>query len=374
MKKVICFFEYLLAFFIVINCNTIWARLMNENINLILTIICLLTINILLFIPIMNKINKKFLDKMTFILIGLNIYNFIFILMNETNEKQYFIRFVVILSLLIFYIGIKRYYDDYLSVIYKLSDIIVLLAVISLIFYFLGSILHLINSNENVLIIWGGERYVPSYYKMYFETQNITLFGIKLIRNSGIFTEAPMFNFVLCISLVIEFFLKDDKSKKRIAILILTIITTATTTGIAVMSFLIVLNKMLETKEGLLRNLLKYTLVLIITVILLAISIAFINDKINGSRGKVGSFSVRMDDYKIGFEVLNDYKLHGVGFLNNDFVKRNYMNLSERGTDAGGSNSIMIILSQGGLYLSVIYLLAIISSFIKSLKYKQKKC
>ena len=129
---------------------------------------------------------------------------------------------------------------------------------------------------------------------------------------------------------------------------------------------------MLEKKKGLLMNLLKYTLVLIVTVILLVVSIAFINDKINGSRGKVGSFSVRMDDYRIGFEVLNDYKLHGVGFLNNDFVKRNYMNLSERGTDAGGSNSIMIILSQGGLYLSVIYLLSIISFFIKSLKYKQK--
>ncbi|NAS19302.1 hypothetical protein GND98_015920 [Clostridium butyricum] len=235
----------------------------------------------------------------------------------------------------------------------------------------MGSILNVINSNSTVFLSWGGEKYIPSYYNIYFETQSINIFGIKLIRNTGIFTEAPMYNFVLCISLSVELFLKEKKINSKIAILMITIITTITTTGIVIMSILISLSILFNKNKSNLRSILKYITFPIILLILCGISMKFINDKMNASIGKTASFSVRVDDYKIGFEVLNDYKLNGVGFLNHDFVK-SYMNTSERDTDVGGSNSIMIIVSQGGIYLSIIYLVAIISFFVITLKKRQR--
>ena len=50
-------------------------------------------------------------------------------------------------------------------------------------------------------------------------------------RNTGIFNEGPMYNMVLCMALTIECFIRPIKSKVKICILIITIISTLTTTG-----------------------------------------------------------------------------------------------------------------------------------------------
>ena len=101
-----------------------------------------------------------------------------------------------------------------------------------------------------------------------------------------------------------------------------------------------------------------------ITVILITL-IAFIllNEKLNFDSG---SSSIRLDDYEVGFSAWLDHPIWGLG-INSTYLLKQYMG-NWRTFNTGFSNSLMDLLSGGGLYLTIGYIFCFIRGIFASVK------
>lgn len=231
MKKIL---EYLFVIFLILSCNTIYTASVgiNYRINELLILVSIL----LLFVHIIStNFNRKKIVYTFIALIFYYLYILIFLLLNNTPYKTNFIYlFGILFPVFYIYYNTSKENNNTKNFIEIYPKIITVIAVISLIFYVFGTCLNIIPSTGKVTIEWGVYKTIPSYFNLYFTTQVTNLFGINLIRNSGIFTEVPMYSLCLTIALTLEMFLTKEKSRFRIFVLIITIITTYSTTGIVI--------------------------------------------------------------------------------------------------------------------------------------------
>lgn len=216
---------------------------------------------------------------------------------------------------------------------------------VSLFFWIFGSLLGIISSTAMQTSTWGGLHYIPSYYGLYFETQlgSYTTDFDVFCRNSGIFCEAPMYNFVLCTALGIELFLRRNVIRWRIILLVATILTTISTTGFFYLIF-VLSYKIYSFAASKIKTIFVLFLAIILSLIVLY-SIQFILDaKLQTGEG---SYNSRLNDIVKCIEVGMENPVLGVGLYN-----------EETRSDWGYSNSLFTIFARGGLYLLSIYVFA----------------
>ena len=119
-----------------------------------------------------------------------------------------------------------------------IEKIIIVIAVVSLTFWLVGSLLGIIQPSGIEYTIWsstdGSEVPVNNYYHLYFETQYQHFFTTTIIRNSAIFTEAPMCSFMFCFAFLVELFKKKKYNVKICILLLISIVTCISTTGYVV--------------------------------------------------------------------------------------------------------------------------------------------
>lgn len=240
-------------------------------------------------------------------------------------------------------------------------DIVTIIGIISLLFWILGSNLHLINPNKYILSTWSSfnnwAQLVPSYFNIYFEPQQIN----GLIRNSAIFPEAPMASLHFTVALSIEWLLRrNDKFHiAKLVILIICIISTFSSTGyIAVI--LLLCYKILFSKNAFISRIKPVIIVVVIVGIIVIQNI--LSQKLVTESG-----SIRIDDYVAAYNAWKDNPIMGLGIASSKI--QNYMSLW-RGYNLGFSNTIMDILAHGGIYVSLIYVLALIYGIKESFKHK----
>ena len=226
------FLEYALFFLVIIEFNT--AYLEYEPLPKYLFYGTSFVLTILLF---RNK---------TFKIDGILVLYFIGSLLPILNvypgmENKYIKLYWVIAPLFILYFSSLRRisFERIISILIKYSNIVTILALISLIYWVLGSNLEIIQPTLFVPNTWAGDgvRLIPTYHFIYFETQDSSFMGYETVRNSGIFNEGPIYNMILCVALAMELFLRPRKSLWRIIILAFTIVTTFTTTGFLFLTF-----------------------------------------------------------------------------------------------------------------------------------------
>lgn len=367
-NKIFNFLEYIVAISIILDCNSIWLNKNKTLINLNYTLLCI-SVFILIIISVKEIFKTK---KKTIIIIiilsGINIYNLIFILLNTPNAALNFTsKFIILFSIFFLYLSNM---NSPTSLLMKISYSMIVLSVISLVMYVFGTCLKIINPSSQIVLNWGGYNYISSYYGIYFEAQPVTINGIKLIRNIGIFTEAPMYSFNLCIALLVQLFVKKDINKINICILLVSIFSTLSTTGIIIMSGLLIIKLLIKKSNNFINLTLKMLIAPIILVTLICTSLYFINDKINSSAATFGSYSARTEDFKVGFKAWSKHKIIGNGYDNYKFVQQ-YMSLNERGNDIGGSSGLMSVLPECGLYLMIFYLIPLILALSYSIKNKE---
>ena len=376
-EKIIIILEYILAFCIVVNANTIWNVSYYSQDIWKYTIVILY---LLIFLSIKDIIKNKIrLFILGILLIFISSYNVIFIMINGQNKGEFIIDFLVILIGFIIYNLASINKCKMYSLLLKISNIIVILAIISLIFYFGGSIFKYFKPTDYVQLSWGFTRNIPNYHNLYYETQNIVIGGKEFIRNTGIFPEAPMYGFSLSIALLTELFIRKFKGTRNIIIssisiiiLILTILTTLSTTAIGVMCVAIPIRILISIIYNLKKSK-KIVLVNILLLIILALTGLrlggyFLHNKIQNSyNNKYGSFAVRKDDFKVGYKVWKENKIFGVGFDQYQYVQQE-MNFVGRGTDIGGSSGLMKVMPEGGLVLLMIYVVPFILAILYGIK------
>ena len=239
-------------------------------------------------------------------------------------------------------------YDRLIKLLYKIVDVILLLAMISLIFWFLGEVFHLIKPNGYVNITWGKFQSVRGYYGIHYAFQLDTTFfpDAYLYRNSSIFSEAPMFNLWLDIALAIEIFLKPKASWLRIIILAVTVFTTLSVTGILFLVLCVVLSALLRIRHLSKRQACVFLLTAFVALpVLAAVVITSYKLKVD-----TRSYEMRLADYVDGFLLWMDYPLFGAGFAN-----LRALQAYNDTTVVGFSNSVMAVLGTGGLWMALIY-------------------
>ena len=100
-----------------------------------------------------------------------------------------------------------------------MEQIIIVISIVSLSFWLVGSILGIIQPSGVEYTIWsstdGSEVPINTYYHLYFETQYQRFFDTMFVRNSAIFTEAPMSSFMFCFAFLVELF-KKKQYKERV--------------------------------------------------------------------------------------------------------------------------------------------------------------
>ena len=249
---------------------------------------------------------------------------------------------------------------------HRYSDVVTIVATISLFFWFFGSVLDIIEPNVSLIYTWADQDGIEinGYYYLYFETQKINLLGFEGWRNTSIFVEGPMFNIVLLVALVNLLFL-DQRSKKSInikaLIILISIFSVLSTTGIFLSIFILLYKFYFRNKLTRKRILLLLSLspVLLYATILFLYNLAL-------DKAQTGSASMRVDDIYAGIMAWLDSPIVGNGHTHLEGVFK-YMNMSIR-PNTGYSNGILSTLVQGGMTLFLIYFLPFILLFIKKRK------
>jgi hypothetical protein len=235
------------------------------------------------------------------------------------------------------------------------------IAVVSLVFYSLGSVSKIIEPTNFVTINWGVRKVIPTYYFLHYDTQYINIMGDIIRRNSSIFTEAPMYSLVLSFALFYHVFFSYKKKANTIIILILTLLTTMTFSAFLSLSIIYIMY-MLEKFTSKINKKTLIIWVLLLLVILTLTICVFV------SRLKTSSIAIRLDDLKATFKAFYNNIIFGVGMESEEPIKV-YMS-SFRKYNTGLSNTIGLILAQGGLYYTTFYIIPFICLLNKKISYK----
>ena len=359
MNRITTTSEYLLVFLVILEFNTPYSIIPFVKVIYNAFPLCILFILILLSI-------KKLVIK-DFACISIYYVGSIFPLLSLSDHAYlaYLRVYILMLPMLWMYLNIKRKkgMDAYHSLFIKYSNIVVCIAAVSLIMWLLESILHITSPTTQIPNDWtmdGSIRLIPTYYGIYFETQQFSIFGIEACRNTGIFNEGPMYNMILCTALLIECFVRTNISKKRIILLILTIISTATTTGqmfLLMLAFVWIYKNMSQ----------KSKIVLWVTAPFVLYGIYKVANIILEEKYAYGAGASSMDIrsgsimgcINIGLE----HPIFGIGLFPKKLV---YPSLI-----LDHSNSLFELFAVGGLYVLALYISSLL--FIPYFYYKEKK-
>ncbi len=280
----------------------------------------------------------------------------------KSHLDGYIFRYVIILPLLWLYLSLRKEigYKSYLSLFFCFSNMMVILACISLAMWLSCSILHIFPSTGLFPSEWASNvSFIPTYWGIYFETQSVAPWGEWFHRNSGIFNEGPMHNMPLCVAFCIEYFLRPVRSKVRLSILTITILTTFTTTG-QLFSLLILGLHLYKTSRGKLRAAIIILAPLLLFGGYMAATTLMENKKETGGEESVDT---RTKDITYCIEAGIKHPVLGVGLVE----KKKWKDLN----NMGGSNSLFAVFAKGGIYVLALYLGALI--FIPYMYYKKNK-
>lgn len=250
------FFEYILSICIILQCNSLMivnSGIIKKSFNMFTLLLIIVLFIISFFRIFYSRSDLKDFKKLKMFSIFLFLYSIDFIII-----EYFFVDKFNALTILFFLLSpiafVTYFYDDYINnnsnytIFSKITFITFILAIISLVGWSL--ILGGIKPNITFFSQWSKQN-VSGYYYLDFITQYNSFLGIdNIVRNTGVFAEAPMYSYVLCISLIIQVFLKNGKRNLfdilNYIVTVVTIFSTLSTTGI-IISIIIVMIDFLKT-------------------------------------------------------------------------------------------------------------------------------
>lgn len=237
------------------------------------------------------------------------------------------------------------------NILIKLYRVIVILAIISLLGW-IASQIHL-GTNSDIYINWGN-KIVPGYYKVHYIAQgSVNFLGLDIIRNTGIFCEAPMYGYVLTIAFAIDRLILK-RTSWRTLVLFITILTTISYT--AIFMIIVILFISFYRKDSKKMKAIKIIISFLFALVLIMTAFYMLSLK---QKNMNGSLVLRMDDLKVGIDAWLIHPFIGNG-TNVNNVLTNLMNPTRWGTlNANYSLGLPFILAFGGLFLALIYILPV---------------
>ncbi|WP_162924059.1 O-antigen ligase family protein [Apilactobacillus bombintestini] len=320
-------------------------------------------LSILLFIPkIKNdkKIRNFIIIFSLLVVIFLSINSYIYKF--KVNSFLTFLFMPLIYILYFYFSELENNNHIFMKTIEK---IIVFIACISMIFWILSNIG--IPFNSSLSSEWGAlpnqVRELPGYFYVHFVTQQSNLSSIHLIRNSSFFSEAPIYSYVLSIGLLIKLFvLECKKNDWEMYILLITILSTMSITGIIVAMLSLSYYYFVIYNINLLSTLKKRKGVYAFATIIILLFLVLYEKFIKSDHSPLSSPSIRADDFKAGFMTFIHHPLVGSGLDNTNAIVQN-MNKDRYGFNIGISTGFIEALAYGGIYLISFYIVPTLMSF-----------
>ncbi len=345
------FLEYLWVLSVILNGNSVMHASATQDFHLLE--ICVGLSFVLLIVEfVFYKIHPTRQNVMLMLFILLYCTAYLSVMQTVMNAGVYIKLFLLAAPVMFLLFAELHRKGKLMDLMLRFVNVMCILAVISLVLWYLGVIVRVIPPNTFIQINWGAFSYIPGFFGIHYAIQLDTTFFPELFiyRNSGIFAEAPMYSMWLCIALALELFLREKPSRWRVVILAVTILTAMSVTGIlfmamcAVMSLMLNYRKISRFKKGLL--LLGAMIAVPVVASLLIKSLSLKSD--------TQSFDMRLSDYVGGVRLWMDYPIFGAGFGN---LKALLPYVYSPQGAIGFSNSIMAVLSTGGAWMAVFYYL-----------------
>lgn len=299
---------------------------------------------------------------LTFILVSfLFLINFLSAPVEQSARKYLFFGIIIFSTIFtLFYFNNQSVEKLFLSNLYKVLKLILYYSLISFLVYFLvKDQLFLITSEYHESLTFN--------YLFYYspkEESVFNLFGIDFHRNAGVFWEAGILQAYLNILFFLElsYFNKD---KKLLALILLGVLTTYSTTGLALIIVQIVYFLRKEVKNNIV-TVIFFTLLFPLYFLLTT----NINEKVNGENES--SFQKRLFDLTQPFFIAIENPLNGIGLdldRFNEVREEFYIGTSIRNslrdfgieqtvdtTSKGSTNSVMYLLAGMGFPVTILFI------------------
>ena len=233
----------------------------------------------------------------------------------------------------------------------SLCNIIFIVACVSLIFWFLSSILKVISPTSSYLINWGGYKKVNSFYNMYFEAQGLSIDGIlsnlgtfsNINRNCAIFVEAVMANFIFSIGFILNELIEKNMYKR--VVFLIAVLSTFTTSGIVTFCFFTLYLVSNMKSDNRFAFFFKSLIYLIAFILGSYITISLLQNKFSTLSGNVRSIKITSE--------IN-------AFLNSPILGNGINRYTK-----GSSNALSAVLADGGILLMGLYYFPLLVYFIR---------
>lgn len=348
-------FVYALMLLVVISCRSLLLNIISER---VVGAIFLLIAGLYLLYRARIRIKSAYKNKWILFIYMYSLMSLILLIFGNFKDLSFV--GIQVISVLLFSAllmgNTPEIRNRYLT---AFSNIVYIISLCSLFFFLFGTTLGIIqptNIYSADLINWGGLTY-KDYFHLYNEAQETTIFGTEFIRNIGIFLEAPMYAYVLLISLYFELFLRKNnlnkkKYERRIILLLITIATTLSTTGIVMACSLLYIKGYQVFGK---KKIIKYGIWPFVLIIVTYIIFVFVYDKV--ATGNISGMT-RIDDLKASFLSFLESPIIGNGYRNSramDPFRASFRNLNWTNDVAGLSTGVGGVLSNGGIVWSVFW-------------------
>lgn len=307
-----------------------------------------------------KSINKKFIIKYFKSYIFITIFMIIYMLLpNNISHILSIFTLYICLTIIYFYFCLYSQDTDLPLMLKYYINSMCIIGIISLFFWSFGSVLHVLKPTGTIISYWANENGIAcnSYYGIYFETQSL---APNMIRNSAIFSEAPMsaVNFLLALALQNLYNTDGKMHKLKEVILILSVLSTTSTTGYIGFLIIYILKYLLSALNQ--KNLLRIIVFTLLGIVGLIIIHVLFTQKLGGISGEV-----RLDDYRAGVKAWRLSPIFGSGYDSTLF--QTFMS-NWRSNNLGFSNTIMNILVDGGIYLLIPYVYVLCKAVYNTIK------
>lgn len=353
--------EYIFATILILDCRTMYGY-MNNNSYSSVTMLLAISVSCILLTVYITKNGVNNIGRYIVYIIIITIYVMVYAFFQNVGRNVLFNMYFFTLACLYLATMVGK------KVLYRIASkyvtILSWIALISIMMWLFGSILGIIHPSSVVYSRWSvsGHLLVNTYHYLYFEPQKIDLFGISIWRNSAIFTEAPMAALNFAIALGLETLILDKKRKWCINILAIAIITTFSSTGILYLIFVFLYKKLSSDSKSKYIKLIKILSIPCILFFMVYIIINIINQKMTYNSGLF-----RIDDYIAIFRTWMDHFFIGTG-LENDLSISKYMNAWRIRVGQIGLSNSLVVLAEGGIYISLVYIVLFYTVLHTSLK------
>ncbi|MCT3034568.1 O-antigen ligase family protein [Pediococcus parvulus] len=353
--------DYASALLIILQCNSIFFRETNSKISIQRVLFVCLFVLALKSIYVMAKRNLNFFPITKFVLLYLLVVgSYLAVVASRSQISQSAILMLLIVPvLLVVYFYCNFFSGNMEGLLFKIENLVLIMAGISIFFWVLSE--QGFPTNMSKSIFWGSQRVISGYYNIHFIPQgSIEFLGMNMIRNTGLFVEAPMYSYVLCSALLIELFLRQRRNwfNWRVVLLGITIFSTTSSTGIiiVILGLTYYITFISTTLNKMFRNLLLVCFIPILVLVVRYIVISKTNQV------WYSSTSLRENDFLAAALAWRQHFWFGNGYHSYSQILQ-YMDYRRLLTtmNTGFSSGFMEVLAYGGLFGVLIYVIPIFS-------------